>query len=319
VKKFGFPIVISMFLGSWLCGQGVAQQLPYTFYFQQGSTAGQAAGDSARRATVTLQNRLAELEAKAEAGVFWLGSTDFGQIVTGAPYSATATTESIQVLADGNRIVKKTTAFLARDGKGRTRRDETMDKVGPWAVQGPKVSYIQDPVAGADYVFNGNDTFAQVVKRGELLGLVFPTVKSTAISNLASLYSPSLVLLDGEGDGDVKTETLDTQTIEGVPAKGRRVTHTIPAGQIGNERPIEVTSEVWYSPDLQMIVLSKHKDPRIGETVYKLTGIKRGEPDPSLFRLPDGYIKVHPRVPPFSSLPYLRTPPTVPDDSSGTP
>lgn len=77
--------------------------------------------------------------------------------------------------------------------------------------------------------------------------------------------------------------------IEGVRAEGKRTTRTIPAGQIGNERPIEITSEVWTSPDLRMIVLSKHNDPRFGETVYRLTNIQRGEPDHSLFTVPDKF------------------------------
>jgi hypothetical protein len=85
------------------------------------------------------------------------------------------------------------------------------------------------------------------------------------------------------------TEDLGTQVIEGVTALGTRVTTTIPAGAIGNEQPIQITSERWYSPDLQTVVLSKLNDPRIGETTHKLTNITRGEPDPTLFQVPAGY------------------------------
>ena len=92
-----------------------------------------------------------------------------------------------------------------------------------------------------------------------------------------------------EDASQMKTESLGTQTIEGVSAEGTRTTRTIPAGEIGNERPLEITSEVWTSPDLQMVVLSKRNDPRIGETVYKLTNIQRADPDPSLFQVPSGF------------------------------
>jgi len=68
------------------------------------------------------------------------------------------------------------------------------------------------------------------------------------------------------------------------------VVHTIPAGQIGNERPIQVTDETWYSPELQITVMSRHSDPREGETVYKLNNVTRAEPDPSLFRAPTDYV-----------------------------
>jgi hypothetical protein len=64
---------------------------------------------------------------------------------------------------------------------------------------------------------------------------------------------------------------------------------TIPAGQIGNERPIEIVLETWYSPDLQVTVLGKQSDPRFGETVYRLAGIMRAEPDEYLFKVPSDY------------------------------
>jgi hypothetical protein len=83
-------------------------------------------------------------------------------------------------------------------------------------------------------------------------------------------------------------EDLGEQVIEGVTAKGTRTTTVIPAGAIGNELPITVTSEEWLSPDLKVLVMTKHADPRSGETTYRLTGITRGEPDPSLFDLPAG-------------------------------
>ncbi|HEY1757747.1 MAG TPA: hypothetical protein VGG72_20415 [Bryobacteraceae bacterium] len=55
-------------------------------------------------------------------------------------------------------------------------------------------------------------------------------------------------------------------TIEGDYADGTRTTKTIPAGRVGNERDVVVTDEVWHSPDSQMNVMTKHRDPRGGET-----------------------------------------------------
>jgi hypothetical protein len=91
------------------------------------------------------------------------------------------------------------------------------------------------------------------------------------------------------GEGEVKMESLGRQTIEGVEADGQRVTVTIPAGKIGNERPIVTVSDRWFSPELRTIVFSKNIDPRMGETTYRLTNIDRSEPDPSLFQVPDDY------------------------------
>jgi hypothetical protein len=87
-----------------------------------------------------------------------------------------------------------------------------------------------------------------------------------------------------------KNEELGKQMVEGVEAEGTRSTFTIPAGEIGNERPINVVTETWYSPELQTVVMRRHTDPRIGETVYRLTNISRSEPSRSLFELPSDYI-----------------------------
>jgi hypothetical protein len=84
----------------------------------------------------------------------------------------------------------------------------------------------------------------------------------------------------------VDTEDLGSQTMEGVLVKGVRMTHTIPAGQIGNDRPITIVTEVWTSPDLQTVVYSKRSDPRMGEQTFRLTDMVRAEPNPSLFTAP---------------------------------
>lgn len=92
----------------------------------------------------------------------------------------------------------------------------------------------------------------------------------------------------GPNANEVK-EQLGKQSIEGVEAEGTRTTVTIPAGEIGNERPIEIVSERWYSPELQLVVMTRHSDPRFGETTYKLTNINRTEPAKSLFEVPTDY------------------------------
>ena len=67
------------------------------------------------------------------------------------------------------------------------------------------------------------------------------------------------------------------------------MTDTIPAGTIGNERPIEIVTERWYSKDIDAMVLQRFFDPRFGETIYRLVNVVRGEPSPDLFQVPQGY------------------------------
>ena len=84
-------------------------------------------------------------------------------------------------------------------------------------------------------------------------------------------------------------EQLGTKVVEGVQAEGTRTTLTIPAGQIGNDRPIQIVDEMWRSPELQVIVHSEHSDPRMGSTVYSLQNISRSDPSPALFQVPADY------------------------------
>lgn len=204
------------------------------------------------------------------------------ELVKGAPYTATTVIETTQVLADGNRIVNKRGGSVARDSEGRVRREETLGRIGPFQVDAPKMIFIHDPVAKRTYVLNTNRQVAHVMTRD-----------GAEIKVIQRLHQSAREHSGAEGKrsemGEVKRESLGTQQIEGITAEGNRITRTIPAGTIGNEKPIEITVESWTSPDLHTLVLQKRSDPRFGETVFRLTNIKRGEPDTSLFQIPAGY------------------------------
>ena len=109
-----------------------------------------------------------------------------------------------------------------------------------------------------------------------------------------------------------KTESLSTREIEGLSAPGQRTTTTIPAGRIGNDRPIEILDERWVSSDLKVVLLSRHRDPQTGETEFRLTNIKRTEPSPELFKVPsnNSIILVTPSRPPVA--PGRSRPPVAP-------
>jgi hypothetical protein len=232
-----------------------------------------------------------------------------GKPVKGAPYTADSVTETTQTLSDGNRITRKSTNTVYRDSEGRTRREETMTGVGPWSSAGDqhKTIFIHDPAAGVSYVLNpqthtahklmtGHDRFEMMVPPGSG-DRVYAFRNKTVSPEPAGAGTTVEVTVEGTHEAraatatkpDAKTESLGKQMIEGVEAEGTRSTTTIPAGAIGNERPIEAVSERWYSPELQTVVMSKHSDPRFGETVYRLVNIQRGEQPAALFELPSDY------------------------------
>jgi hypothetical protein len=203
-----------------------------------------------------------------------------GKIVAGAPFTASFSNHSVQTLSDGNRIERNTTGTLARDAEGRTRRDMSMPAFGAWSASGtPKqFSMISDPVSGKLYILEPDKKIARLMHSG----------KSNGENHKHG--SPGAVgLRKGASDSNATSASLGTQTISGVSAEGTRTTRTIPAGAIGNQLPIVITMERWYSADLQTVVMTKRSDPRMGETVMQLTTVTRQAPDASLFTVPADY------------------------------
>jgi hypothetical protein len=244
--------------------------------------------------------------------------------VKGVPYQGEGVSEFAQTLADGTRIQRRSSTKLARDSEGRTRQEH---KLGD---DGPNLVTIHDPVAEVTYTLNDRDKKAHKLKPfrvkvdgGEASGAVqafaFSDKEKATIEHDivferhvapppgkpgAVVHAAPMAFGVAGGhvrfmsrDDNAKTESLGTQTVEGVLCEGTRISHTIPAGEIGNDRPLTTTTERWYSNDLQVVVLSRTNDPMSGETVYRLTNIRRTEPDKSLFQVPADYTVVEPPAP----------------------
>lgn len=212
-----------------------------------------------------------------------------GRAIKGSPYSATAVTEVVQTLADGNKIRRETTGAVYRDSEGRTRNETQVAGAGPLAPAGlPQLITINDPVAGVNYVLNPDEKTATKMTAMQVVARRAPGGGGGAPAR-AARSGDTVVHARGQNPEQVKTEQLGTKAFDGVQAEGTRTTLIIPAGLIGNERPIEVVSERWISPQLQGIVMTTHSDPRMGTNTYRLTNINLGEPDHSLFEVPAGY------------------------------
>lgn len=310
-----------------------------------------------------------------EAFLFAGRELEAERVVKGAPYCATAVHESVQTLGDGNRIVKKQSTRLCRDGEGRTRREVLRDGA-------PRRVYLHDPVARESWVLDPErkraqrigspmawrsaeaeqasqqhqalaermrehaerwrEWAAQVAKQAREQegkartaaaeaaraaaraepGIVVETelsvrepgasaptrqrdVRVIRLSELPAMAPlppappippslPRIALLGSEGlaglpRGEAVVTALPAKEIEGIKVNGERSSWTIPAGQLGNEKPILITREVWRSPELMLTIASTDRDPRSGETSYRLEGVKRGEPDAALMKVPADY------------------------------
>jgi hypothetical protein len=227
--------------------------------------------------------------------------------VKGAPFCATVMTEHTQSLADGNRIHTTDSSTLCRDGEGRTRREAGLNLLGATQqTSAPRLITITDPAAGVRYLLDTENKIAQKMP-------LMPEGAVTTAGGEAHLPEKQVMIYQrtggpGPGGPDVffndvtikkagadsgetvpKSENLGDQTIDGVHVTGTRMTHIIPAGKMGNEKPITVTSERWYSPELKATISTKHDDPWAGELKTDLKNITTAEPDPSLFSVPADY------------------------------
>ncbi len=228
-------------------------------------------------------------------------SAGSSKVVKGAPYSAQIVTEHTQTLADGNNISQKQTGLMYRDSEGRTRREQALGPIGPVPAgpNPPQLVFITDPVAGVSYVLDANKKTAQKVPLG-------PGIAQGATMIASGFGQAGGVVMGAGPETEMRIQThvrvagspagqpaaqesLGSKVIEGVQAEGTRTTMTIPAGQMGNERPIVTVTERWYSPQLQATVLSTTKDPLMGQSTYQLTNVSLSEPAPSLFEVPADY------------------------------
>ena len=206
-----------------------------------------------------------------------------GQVVKGAPFSATATSETTQTLQDGSQIHRSTQISMFRDSQGRSRHEATFTGFARLQTSGApkKMISISDPVAGTRFVLDNEQKVAHK--------MVFHLHSGTTDAATNRGTKRESRIAEEEASGLLKKESLGTQTINGVVAEGTRTTRTIPAGQIGNDKALQIVSDRWYSPDLQIVVKSTRTDPWSGTTTYTVTNIQRTEPAATLFTVPSDF------------------------------
>ena len=192
-------------------------------------------------------------------------------IVKGLPYSAEATTDVQQILPNGSRFARVQPVKVYRDREGRTRREQTLALGVLSQLMGELTLIIlDDPVAGTIWTLNPSTRVATRV----------PMSASAADRNPATQTS---------GWPDARSEALGTREIAGLLAEGTRTVMTVPAGAGTNAQPIEIVTERWVSPELQIPLLARYSDPRLGDTVYQVTKVTKAEPAAELFVVPAHY------------------------------
>ena len=191
--------------------------------------------------------------------------------VPGLPFSAKVELELVNQLQDGTLITHKTYNLDARDSSGRTH-NESRNWVNPAVSADARLIRIElyDP-----------STRTRVN--------VFPLTKTArewtvdAAAQTAIPFVPSIIKPENT------KENIGSDSIESLPVRGLRVDQTYPPGALGNDRPLTIVTEYWYSEDLKINLLTKRTDPRYGVQTVRVTELARQEPDAALFAVPDEY------------------------------
>jgi hypothetical protein len=197
--------------------------------------------------------------------------------VTGEPFSAVWTKETIKTLSDGSHITHRGHHQIYRDAQGRVRLEMRLPN-GKDGKPEEKMVFVMDPVAHTmtSWMEGAPDAkhVASVIK--------LPTDQKPHEQPVAKESS-------SRPQPIITRKDLGSDIVDNVAARGVLVTTVVPVGRAGNDQPITKTHEVWLSDDLKLVLKQKYLDPREGERDIQLDKLTTTAPDPALFAAPKGY------------------------------
>jgi hypothetical protein len=233
-------------------------------------------------------------------------ATLFGASVPGsnAPYSAVRESSSEQTLADGTHISETNLVEkIYRDSQGRTRSERPICHTKEFSDD-PEALFVEirDPVVGYAYVLDPQGHIAhryvlrthEAGERATLGTEKVATLQTLSVGGLSSPTPPPEDIPSPSSPSGARVthpgeESIGSETMEGLVVEGTRRTHTIPVGEMGNDRPLTTVNETWTSPALKLVIMTKVSDPRFGERTNRLTNLDTSEPSPLLFQAPPDY------------------------------
>ena len=219
----------------------------------------------------------------------------------GNPYTAVKKTTIIQKLTDGTTLTRENSSTEARDSQGRTM---VQSYIGEMQRQNITHTNVMDPIGRTTTIWFSQGKQATRIHLPDLRGAAQQSGPTTtglgsgsigAVANVTAPQTTGIVAMtprparDPKLRPETKTEKLGGKTIAGVYAEGIRLIVTYPVGFFGNDKPIITFHETWKSSDLKIVLFSVDDDPRTGTRISEVTNLDRGEPNPALFQIPDGY------------------------------
>lgn len=198
--------------------------------------------------------------------------------VIGLPFSADQKVSTVRYLANGALLKSEIKGHIYRSAAGIERYDGVMPST-PDHPDPTTMVYILDRAKHSAILLNLKLKTATVE--------YFPTDATVSVRFLPLPQSQSQNRL-------IKPENIVTTDLgkraQGIiTLVGKRVTGTIAAGKVGNDRPLSVVTDEWVYPELKLKVDEVEQNPISGERTFELSNIRGEEPDPALFEVPEGY------------------------------
>lgn len=195
----------------------------------------------------------------------------------GLPFSADVIDETDRVLADGNHIHHESHGKIFRDSQGRTRLESELDIGRDTPITHVTIS---DPVEGLHMMLDLANKTATVSHFSH------PSQSSGSGEKKPAQTRQTAIQRNPAAAERIHSTRGETKEIEGFAVTATRNTRTIPAGAKGNDKPLVITNESWFSEDLATVLLTVRDDPESGKSTRKLVNIHTGDPDPLLFKVP---------------------------------
>ncbi len=189
----------------------------------------------------------------------------------------------VQTLANGTQITTRTETHEWHDSAGRMRTDNYVERDGQMQLQ---IANIFDPVAHRNIQLHA---IAHVAAINQMPQPMMGSFKPRAVDKAFNEAMQPEYRARQQSRTEAKTESLGKSTIQGECAIGNRWSQMIPAGEQGNDAPIQTSSENWFAPQLGIQLKTVSDDPRMGHVVDEVTELHLGDPDPSVFQPPPDY------------------------------
>jgi hypothetical protein len=200
--------------------------------------------------------------------------------IANEPFTATVKIVSHQKLPDGSEHVVTTINHVARRSSGMIYNERR---------QLVPVTFLGEPRLLSGHIYDPSSRLSIFTEPMTRLAREQILTRPPAMTPGPTVVGPKL-------PGTVETD-LGSQQMNDVELRGLRRERTIPADRSGTGKPVVITDDYWYAPQLSIYLIVRHDDPRTGEQMIAVTDVDAHEPDAELFAIPAGY-KVLDETPP---------------------